>query len=140
MAVRVANQREMMRLVAIAEATHGYPLSVEIREWKPTRSSEQNAYLFGVCYPLLADAKGYDVEDVHVWMCGQHFGWVDKPCPKTPRNPEGIESVPRRTTTRDENGKRDVLKPGPFSDFVAMVQRIGAQAGVFLPDPEQKAA
>ena len=72
-------------------------------------------------------------------MCGTHFGWVDKPCPKTPRNPDGVTSSPRRTTTRDENGKRDVLKAGPFSDFVAMVQRVGAQAGVFIPDPEKKA-
>lgn len=140
MAIRVANQREMMRLVAISEATHGYPMSVEIREWKPTRSSEQNAYLFGVCYSMLADAKGYDVNDIHEWMCGQHFGWTEKNVPKTEWNPEGIVKVPRRTTTCDENGKRDVLKPGPFSDFVAMVQRIGAQAGVFIPDPEQKAA
>ena len=140
MAVRVANQRELMRLVAIAEATHGYPLSVSFEAWKPSRSNEANAYLFGVAYPLLADVKGYTVDEIHEWMCGTHFGWVDKPCPKTPRNPEGVTSSPRRTTTRDENGKRDVLKAGPFSDFVAMVQRVGAQAGVFIPDPEKKAA
>lgn len=140
MAVRVTNPAELARLVAFAEAQHGYPLSVSLDPWKSTRSSEQNGYLFGVCYPMLAEAKGYDVADIHEWMCGQHFGWVDQQCPKTPSNPEGVKSVPRRTTTRDENGKRDVLKAGPFSDFVAMVQRVGAQAGVFIPDPEQKAA
>lgn len=140
MAVKVNGQAEFARLQAFAEASYGYPLSVEVSAWKSSRSSEQNNYLFGVCYPMLADAKGYDVADIHEWMCGQHFGWVDKTVPKTEWNPEGVAKVPRRTTTRDENGKRDVLKAGPFSDFVAMVQRVGAQAGVFIPDPEQKAA
>lgn len=137
MSTRVASQRELMRLVAIAEATHGYPMAVSVSAWKPSRSNEQNAYLFGVAYPLLADAKGYTVDEIHEWMCGTFFGWVDKPCPKTPRNPEGIASCPRRTTTRDENGKRDVISKAQFSDFIAMVQRIGAHAGVFIPDPEQ---
>lgn len=113
-----------------------FPLDVSAKPWKPSRSSEQNAYLFGVCYPPLAEAKGYTVDDIHEWMCGTHFGWVDRTCPKTPRNPEGIESVPFRTTTRDENGKRSVLNKTEFSRFVATVQRIAAMAGVFIPDPK----
>ena len=129
----------MQRLVAFAEARHGYPLNVEVSEWKPTRSSEQNAYLFGVCYRLLADAKGYDVADIHEWMLGQFYGWKDETCPKTPHNPQGIRSVPIRTTTRDESGNRSVMTSAQFSEFVAMVQRIGAQAGVFIPDPEPSA-
>lgn len=139
MAVKVRNRAELERLVAFAEARHGYPLNVEIGEWKPARSSEQNAYLFGVCYPLLADAKGYEVADIHEWMCGQHFGWKDETCPKTPHNPQGVRSVPIRTTTRDESGKRSVLTSTQFSEFVAMVQRVGANAGVFIPDPEPSA-
>lgn len=134
MAVRVANQREMMRLVAIAEATHGYPLSVEIREWKPTRSSEQNAYLWA-CYRQIGDAKGYDAEAIHEYILGRYFGWMDVRVPKTPRNPEGIASVPIRTTTRPTK-----LTKAEFADYIEHVQRIGAEAGVFLPDPEQKAA
>jgi hypothetical protein len=38
------------------------------------------------------------------------------------------------TSTRDENGKRDVLKKMQFSEFVDTVQRIAAMAGVFIPD------
>ena len=34
---------------------------------------------------------GYSVEDVHEYMLGRHFGWVDHKVPKTPRNPEGIQ-------------------------------------------------
>ena len=136
MAVKAKTREEALRLLAFAEQRYGYPLSVEIAEWKEGRRDPQNRYLFGVCYPLLAEAKGYEIEEIHEWMCGQHFGWKDVPCPKTPNNKEGVKSVPRRTTTRNEDGKRDVLKVDAFSRFVEMVQRIGAQAGVFIPDPE----
>lgn len=137
--MKSASRQESLRILDIAERQHGgYPLDIECKKWKPKRSDAQNAYLFGVAYPLLAEAKGYDTEEIHEWMCGQHFGWVDKPCPKTPRNLEGIESKPFRTTTKDENGKRDVMQLESFSAFVGMVQRIGALAGVFIPDPVPK--
>lgn len=132
MAIRVANQRELMRLVAIAEATHGYPLSVELKAWKPTRSSEQNDYLWR-CYRQIGDAMGYDAEAVHEYLLGRYFGWMDVRVPKTPRNPDGIASVPVRTTTRPNK-----LTKAEFSDYIEHVQRIGAQAGVFIPDPDSK--
>ena len=136
MTVRVASKAEALRLLEIAERQHGFPMEVTYRAWKPRRTDPQNRYLMGVAYPLLAQAKGYDVEDIHEWMCGHHFGWKDVTCPRTPANPLGIRSVPVRTTTRNESGERDVLKRDAFSQFVEMVQRIGAQAGVFIPDPE----
>jgi len=135
-AVKLASRSEALRLLAFAEQRHGYPMKATFDEWKEARSDPANAYLFGVCYPLIAQAKGYDVDEVHEWMCGQFFGWKDKPCPKTPTNPEGVESVPMRTTTRNEDGKRDVMAVEPFGRFIEMVQRVGAQAGVFIPDPE----
>ena len=109
------------------------PLSVECKPWKRTRSTEQNALLFGAVYPPIAEAMGYDVDDVHTYMCGNFFGWVDKSVPKTPRNPEGIESRPFRTTTRDESGRRNVLTAAEFSKFLDTVDRIAAQAGVYVP-------
>lgn len=136
MSVKLRNRDEALRLLAFAEQRHGYPLAADLDGWKDGRSDPQNRYLFGVCYPLLVDAKGYEKEEIHEWMCGQHFGWKDVPCPKTPNNPEGVKSVPMRTTTRNEDGKRDVLDVVRFGLFVEMVQRIGAQAGVFIPDPD----
>lgn len=112
------------------------PLDASCKPWKPKRSNEQNAYLFGPCYKPVAEAMGYTVDEIHEYMCGRHFGWTDKRCPKTPHNPEGLASVPVRTTTTSGDGKRDVLKGKEFSDFIATVQRIAAQAGVFIPDPE----
>jgi hypothetical protein len=126
----------------LAGCLPGKALRVTVEEVKRAsnqRSLEQNAYLFGVAYPLICAATGYEVNDVHEFMCGTHFGWVDKPCPKTPRNPEGVESVPFRTTTKNEHGKRDVLTKAQFSEFVdRTVFKIAAKAGVFVPAPEER--
>lgn len=129
----IRSRAEFDRWAAFATA-QGFPLSVEAKKWKQSRTNEQNAYLFGVCYPPIAEAMGYSVDDIHEYACGRHFGWVDVKVPKTPRNPEGLASVPFRTTTRDHDGKRNVLTKAEFSAFVDTVHRIAAQAGVFIPE------
>lgn len=134
----IRDKAERCRFFAFAESL-GFPLEMTAEPYKPTRTNPQNNYLFGVAYPPIAEHTGYEVDGengLHTFMCGTFFGWVDKPCPKTPSNPEGICSVPYRTTTRNEHGKRDVLKKEPFAKFVKHVQKMGAEAGVFVPDPE----
>lgn len=130
--MKLSTESDRARYIAFLQA-QPLPLDVSCSPWKPTRSNEQNALLFGVVYPPIAEAMGYEVEAVHEYMLGRHFGWVDVRVPKTPRNPEGIESRPFRTTTRDENGKRNVLSKEAFSKFLDTVERIAAQAGVFVP-------
>ena len=130
--MRLATESDRTRWLAFVQA-QALPLEASCSPWKQTRSSEQNALLFGVMYPPIAEAMGYTAEDVHEYMLGVHFGWVDAKVPKTPRNPEGIESRPFRTTTRDENGKRNVLKKDEFAKFLGTVERIAAKAGVFIP-------
>ena len=129
--MKLATQAERDRYCAFLQA-QPLPLEVSSKPWKKTRSNEQNALLFGVVYPPIAEAMGYTVEDIHEYMLGRHFGWVDAKVPKTPRNPEGLESRPFRTTTRDENGKRNVLSTVEFSKFLDTVERVAAQAGVFV--------
>jgi hypothetical protein len=131
----IRTEAERSRWLTFVEA-QALPLDVTCAAWRQTRSNEQNALLFGVVYPPIADAMGYEVDGdngIHAFMCGTHFGWVDRVVPKTPRNPEGVASFPRRTTTRDEHGKRNVLKKDEFSKFIDMVERIAAKAGVFIP-------
>ena len=130
--MKLSTQAERDRYCAFLQA-QPLPLEVSSRPWKKTRSNEQNALLFGVVYPPIAEAMGYTVEDIHEYMLGRHFGWVDAKVPKTPRNPDGLESRPFRTTTRDETGKRNVLSTAEFSKFLDTVERVAAQAGVFVP-------
>lgn len=134
---KIATRPELDRACAFmyAQLERG-PIDWECKPWKSTRSTEQNALLFGGLYPPIADAMGYEVAAIHEFMLGTHFGWVDVKVPKTPRNPEGFESRPFRSTTRDENGKRKVLTKGEFSEFIATVERVAAKAGVFLPMEE----
>lgn len=114
------------------------PLDVAADRAKDARTHAHNAYLFGVAYPPIVEATGFEVGGdgrsggLHEFCCGEHFGWVDRPVPKTPRNPAGIESVPFRTTTRDENGRRNVVDTATFCAFVETVGRIAAEAGVFI--------
>lgn len=110
------------------------PLELSCAPLKSGRTSQQNRYLFGVCYPPIAAAMGYEVEAIHEYMLGRHFGWVDVKVPKTPRNPAGIESRPFRTTTTDEHGKRSLLPKAEFSAYVETVHRIAAGAGVFIAE------
>lgn len=101
------------------------------------RSTEQNGYLWSVPYKLLSEHTGFEPDELHTYFCGSFFGWRDRRIPKTPRNKEGYVSVPVRTTTRDENGARDVLDWKRFSDFVAFIQRLAAtMLGVLVPDPD----
>ncbi|WDS36222.1 hypothetical protein [Pseudoxanthomonas sp.] len=129
----IRNEVELQRYVAYLRQ-QALPLEVSSGPLKSGRTSQQNRYLFGVCYPPIAEAMGYDVDDVHEYMLGRHFGWVDKPVPKTPRNPDGIESKPFRTTTTDENGKRKLLPKADFAKFVDTVHRIASHAGVFIAE------
>lgn len=110
---------------------------VTIEPSKRERSDSQNAYLWAVPNKMISEVTGYEVLEVHEYLCGQHWGWKDKRVPKTPRNPKGVESVPVRTTTRNEQGKRDVLKTKAFCDYVDFVQRFAAQKlGLVIPDPD----
>lgn len=113
---------------------------VTVEPAKASRSLAQNSYLWGVANKMISEATGYEPEEVHEYLCGQHFGWKDKRVPKTPRNHDGVESVPRRTTTRNEQGKRNVLTTTQFADYVDFVQRFAAKKlSLFIPDPDPAA-
>jgi hypothetical protein len=139
----IERSRAIGRVVeTLEELPHNQDWRVEVEEMKSQRRTVANAYYWGVVLPLISDATGFETEELHEYFLGSHFGWKDKPIPKTPRNPLGIESTPRRSTTKDEKGRRSVLGIAKFYDFVEFVRRFAAiklSLNIPDPDPEYKA-
>ena len=104
---------------------------VKIARYSKARTDPQNHALFGVAYPPLSAETGYTVDELHEAFCKRFFGSVDREIMGQ------TVSRPFRTTTRDENGKRDVIARDVFSKFYEMVQQVGAEAGIFVPDPDK---
>lgn len=123
------------RLVPIlAVFQSGRPVNVKLSIARPERTPPQLKYLWGVAIKMLAEHGGYDPEDVHEYLCGSYFGW------RTKRLPGGrSEEVPIRTTTVDADGNRDVIDGDEFWKYVEFCQRVGARAGVVIPDPDPEA-
>ena len=110
---------------------------VTVEPIKYDRSLSQNAYLWAVPNKMISEATGYEVDEVHEYLLGAYFGWREKRVPKKPSNPQGVESVPRRTTTKNESGKRNVLSTKDFAEYVGFVQRFAAQKlHIVIPDPD----
>jgi hypothetical protein len=103
---------------------------VEITEYRKTRTEEQNAALFGLAYKVLSDETGYTKDELHEAMCKRHFGTVE-------REVFGqVVTRPYRTTTTGPDGRRDVLTWDAFADFYETVERVAAEAGVYIPAPD----
>src|SRR3546814_20650579 len=93
--------------------------------------SPQNNALWGVAYKAIEEATGNDPKDLHEYFCGEFWGWVESTV-------LGRRKVkPRRTTTRDENGRANKVKADEFARFYEFIQRRMAENGVYVPDPDQ---
>jgi hypothetical protein len=98
---------------------------VTVVEFKRTRSNEQNAYLWGVVYPLICQhLEGWDADDVHEFFLGQHYGWT------------ALEGLGRKRIKPIRRSSK--LSTTEFSDHVAFIQRAMAEKGVYIPDPNEE--
>lgn len=103
---------------------------VSVKLYRRTRTDDQNKALWGVAYKTIREATGNDVEDLHTLFCGEYFGWVETEV-------LGKRKMkPARTTTTDENGKRDVLSTVDFADFYTFIQAKASEFGIDVPDPD----
>lgn len=123
-------------LAKLIRCIHGLPehkvYVVQLKERKPERSNPQNNALWGVAYKTLRDETGNDPDDMHTYFCGEYFGWVEY------RIMDQVRKRPRRTTTRDSNGKRNVISKMDFADFYSFIQQRSAETvGVYVPDPNE---
>lgn len=108
-----------------------YPLPADMscEPWREPRSLASNKYLWKAVYEPLVERCGFVAEEWHDYFCQAFFGTV----PHTKPSGE-IELRARRTTTKDESGKRDVLKGAAFRDFVTFVESECAKRGVFVAE------
>lgn len=97
--------------------------AVEVKAHSPKRSDPQNRYLWGVAYAALAKAlPGWDAEDIHEYMLGEHFGW---------ERAELLGRVKLRPIRRSSK-----LDKKEFAEFVDFIQRKAAEHGVDIPDAD----
>ena len=122
--IDIAKGGSIVRLVAVISALiKDAPARVTIEEAKSKRSDQQNRYLWGCCYPALcAHLPGWDAEDVHEYMLGEHFGW------------ETLEGLGKRRLRPIRRSSK--LSTTEFVDFVGFIQRKSAELGIFIADPQ----
>jgi hypothetical protein len=130
--IDIAKGGSIARVVAVISAhVKERPTRVTIDKIVNKRSDYQNHALFGVAYPPLCEAFGYTKEELHTAMCIKFFGEKRKEV-------FGIGThLPTRRTTTDESGGDDVVSWEVFNEFYAMVQQVGAEAGIWVPDPDR---
>ena len=125
---RITVMANLIRFIQSLSAEKQWKIVISV--FRTTRSKEQNAALFGVAYPPLMEYTGHTKDELHFWMCCEFFGTHHFDI-------NGIShSRPVRTTTTNEHGKSDTVDWQVFSAFYANVQRVGAEAGCWIPDPD----
>lgn len=107
------------------------PCIIEAKRFVRTRSTLQNRALWGVAYKVLSDATGHRDTELHEYFCGEFFGWEEYAL-------LGMRKKrPRRTTTTDEKGERDVITTLRCMEFYAFIQQRAAETvQVNVPDPD----
>lgn len=115
---------EALRKFALS-ALPGKDLEAVIRQKRNRRSDEQNRYWWGVVVATFCQRlEGWSPEDVHTYLCGEHFGW---------ERIEGLGKVRLRPVRRSSK-----LSKAEFAELVAKAQQIGAEHGIYIPDPNEQ--
>ena len=114
----------------LSELNDNVAWRIEICRYRKRRTDNQNRCLWGLAYSVLLNETGQEPEDWHEYFCGEFFGWEEKTI-------FGRKySKPIRTTTTDEDGKRNVISTELFSQFYGFIQYRCAQNGILIPDPD----
>lgn len=121
-----AGRADSLRAAAFIQSLPvGQAWRVVVEPFKPRRSESQNRYLWGVVYPTFTKhLDGWEAEDIHEFFLGEHFGW------------ETLEGLGRKRVKPVRRSAK--LSKQEFSDYVAFIQRKGAEMGLYIPDPEEQ--
>lgn len=106
------------------------PWLVDITKLTRKRSDKQRKALWGVAYKVICDETGYKDKALHELLCGEFFGWQISDMFGNKKR------LPVRTTTHDENGKRDVISTEKLADYYKFIQRFAAEYSVDVPEPD----
>jgi len=108
------------------------PWELLVRPWKKPRTPRQNNAMFGVAYKTLSDFTGYSEPELHDVMLTLYFGKVEYEV-------LGVQKKkPRRTTTTNERGERDVLSREKFAEFYAFIEMKAAELGCYIESPNPR--
>ena len=115
---------------AIRQLPHDQHWQIEVKPLKTIRTHSQNDLLWGAIYPPIMEEMGLqgatEKEELHEFFCGEYFGWNEKTI-------FGRRKLtPKRTTTKDEDGKTNTLSKVEFAEFVDFIIRKAAENGIVI--------
>lgn len=107
----------------------GQPVQLVLKKHEAQRSLDQNAWVWGVAYPILAEAIGYDLhehEEMHYGLIAKCFG----------------EHFDKRLGAMVPNKRSSKLTTREFSEYMEWLVRFAAVdcGGVIVPLPGESEA
>lgn len=100
---------------------------ISIEAFKPKRSDQQNAFLWGVVYPSILEGggeslRGWTTTDLHEYFLIEAFG------------SEVIEGFGRKRHKPLRRSSK--LTKQEFSDYLAIIEARCAEMGIHIPEPD----
>lgn len=103
----------------------GKPVEVVVRRVRSQRSLAQNAFVWGVAYPILAETLGYDRDEID----SLHYALVEK---------WGGSHWDERLKTNVPNRRSSKLSTVEFSDYMEWLVRFASKEfGCVIPLPDE---
>jgi hypothetical protein len=99
---------------------------ITVEAFKPKRSDQQNAFLWGVVYPSILEGggealRGWTTNDLHEYFLIEAFG------------SEVIEGFGRKRHKPLRRSSK--LTKQEFSDYLAIIEAKCAELGIHIPEP-----
>lgn len=99
------------------------PMEITIKPWEEPKTLEQNKG-YWVLVDVMANAIGYDKEEMHETLLGEHFGWRE-----IEKDGKVIMRMPKKRSS--EVGKRLMAK------YIDWLYRFAAEQDIILPELEK---
>lgn len=98
---------------------------VTVKQFRKKRTEDQNNALWGVAYPPIMDATGYEKNELHEYYLCECFG----------SHVKDVFGKKKKVPNKRSSG----LSTAEFSELYAFIQRHAAQTlGVYVPDPDPR--